>query len=272
MSPIGQRYCEVCDVYITRKNFCQHLRTRRHMAMEASKKFQLSSNYEMEEPPRKKTKMPKVKKTNDEANNSQVHVNIQTQDQYPNLCTDDILHYVGQLAKPLNDSTSPCNCSICAAASKYLGLTETDPTLNYNNEENDIPEQSEQLIDDKCIDFNNTYNNLVVFPPNNSAGVNKIKTWKSIEEFAKVFNEHQVNVDIVENKENIPPLNFSTTSKPSTHPSLAFARHQSTHHCCNFGEELPEYLKFSHCHEEMFHFFGINDKRTDCNVLFVVMK
>lgn len=275
MSPIGQRYCEVCDVYITRKNFCQHLRTRRHMQMQASKKLQPLIRDETKEPPQKISKTSKVEKIDNAENDSPSCVNTHTLNEYPNLSAEDILHYVGQLAKPLNDSTPPCNCSVCVEASKYLGLTGLDPTLNYNNTEtNNIPEQSEQSIDEKCIDFNRSYSNLVVFPPTNSAEENKIQMWKSIEEFAKIFSEHQTKTASDENKENIPPPNFLTVStpEPSPHPSLAFARQRNTHRCSNFGEDLPEYLKFSHCHEEMFHFVGIKDKRTDCNALFVVMK
>lgn len=269
MSQIGQRYCEVCNMYISRKNFCQHLRTRRHMIQEISKQSQLQ-----EKPPIKKIKLLDDEKT-DAANKNiavcEKPVINGVGNQVPNLSADDILHYIGELAKPLNDHNLPCNCFICIEAAKYMGLTKPDPTLDYSKEAN-ISKQSLQLpelVNEKCIDFKAIYNNLIVFPPTYSADEEKMQFWTSMADFSKKFNASNN-----ENKRNISLNDFSTASSTgvSLYSSAALARQQDTHHCCSFGKELPNYLKFSHCHEEMFHFFSIRDERTNYNVLFVVMK
>lgn len=273
MTSIGQRYCEVCNIYITRKNFCQHLKTRRHMTLELSKQSQLGENYNSDKPPTKKTRVLQEEKTNTVKKNKVVCEKPSVKEegnQEPNLSADDILHYIGELAKPLNDPNLPCDCSICVEAAKYMGLTRPDPTLNYNNE--NIPMQSSQLpelVNENCIDSNCTYNNMIVFPPTYLADEKKMQHWKSMMDFAQKFN-----VPENESKKNNELDNFTTSFSTEASPQLSMpsARQPGTHHCCSFGEELPDYLHFSHCREEMFHFFSIRDKRTDCKTLFVVMK
>lgn len=62
MIPIGQWYCEVCDAYITRKNFCQHLKTCYYMKMDTSKKSQsITKEKEIQEVPEKKRRILKEK-------------------------------------------------------------------------------------------------------------------------------------------------------------------------------------------------------------------
>lgn len=291
MAPIGQRYCEVCAVYITRKNFCQHLKTRRHMEMEASKKSQpLTEEKEIQgtqEVPEKKRKILKKKKINEEkemkfcdaAQAKMIDEVFQKafRDELPNFYAEDVLHYVSELARPLNDPTPPCTCSKCQEGSKILGLPPPGTILNYTNDETNIPKQNEsgKTANTKCIDLNRVYDNLVVFPSVNMAEEKKTHVWKSISEFAQKIDENKVKIaDNGDSKQNLSSSNFSVSSAPSSssHPSIEFVRQHETHHCCKFGEELPEYLKFSHCHEKMFHFFGVKDERTDSNLLFVVMK
>lgn len=256
MIPFGQRYCEVCEVYITRKNFCQHSKTRRHLNKLETRTNPLVS---IEEPPRKQLK------TNETLSADNTDKLVQKADEYCSLSAEDIVHFMQQFSRPPNDSTPPCNCCKCAEAIRCLGLTKH---LHVSTEQ---PAESEKLVDERCIDFNRTYQSLVLFPPSNHVDEDKLQMWKSMTEFAKMINFSGNE----ENKENIPPPSFkskSTLSKDSHNPSIEFARRHNTHLCTDFGRELPEYIQFSHCHEEMFHFFGVKDRRTNCNILFVIMK
>lgn len=295
MAPFGQRYCEVCDIYITRKNFCQHLRTRRHMEMAARLQQPAECNNNIEKPPKKKPKLVKANKvhpeegadicTNDNAQfdfvDSQSSQAIQNN--YPDLSAEDIIHYMKQLNRPLNDLTPPCDCLKCAEAAKYLldmcdniesEINQGVSKLSNSDQETDQVQRIKS-VDKTCIDFNSTYHNLIAFPPTSTAEEKKIETWNSIVENSKQnVEENEVQTTNEENKENIPPPNFPNSSAPCSSPyqSIKFARQFNTHSCSKFGEDLPEYLKFSHCHEEMFHFIGIKDERTNCNVLLAVMK
>ncbi|KAK7583979.1 hypothetical protein V9T40_004942 [Parthenolecanium corni] len=275
MAPFGQRYCEVCDVYITRKNFCQHLKTRRHLEKVKTNENQYLATIDKTEDSTLKRRKILESKNSGSGNESVIDIDYSGnvgsgQSPYSNVFVEDILHFMKQISRPINDSTPPCTCSKCVEAIKYLGLTVQDSNTNLNDIDKEIEsEENKKVVDEKCIDFNRAYQSLIVFPPSNSIDQGKVQIWKSIIEFAKKFDEKKLISIEQENKENIPPPNFAPRLgewNDSPHPSIEFARQHDTHRCTQFGEELPEYIKFLHCHEETFHFFCVKDERTNCRL------
>lgn len=99
-----------------------------------------------------------------------------------------------------------------------------------------------------CIDNENSFDQLILFPTIISTPIEKLAT--------------------EENKENIPP----STDQEVFQPILKDVRQQNSHRCEEFGENLPDYLQMSHCQEHLFHFIGIKDTRTNYNTLIVAKK
>ncbi|VDO29414.1 unnamed protein product [Brugia timori] len=261
MAPIGQRYCELCDVYINRKNFSQHLKSLRHMKKEVNRGQILLGDQSQTSPAEIPIKGEKV------LEQIKLSAGENARGEYPDTSESDIQHFIQQFHKSPNDLSLPCKCDRCMEVGEYISNPELD-TLLDNHGESENGNQGE--INEKCIDFKNVYDKIVLFPPNNSTDGNKMNVWNKVNEFSEKVNNLQQDYSIEEeNKENIPPSNFprSDSSGSSPHPSLTFVRQMNTHQCNKFGKGLPEYLKLSHCQEENFHFLGSRDERTNYNTL-----
>lgn len=287
MSHIGQRYCEICDVYINRKNFSQHLNTQRHAMYAARHKeqFELEKSEVKPSQKEKKTetrkrkaaesKEPKNKATfqyickdaqcpttNSAFAKKNKLVSKQGNNHLKNnmeegLVAKNMEHILEEAGKTQNDLACKCTCDECVEFSRCVAELEENISSSSNSESNKIHEPPIKY----CIDDENPYDKIVLFPTVSSVEGRPLQKWKTMEDLSEKLSQHE---DIAQ---------AANTEKPgSPHPSLNNVRQMNTHKCEKFGENLPEFLKLSHCHEEMFHFFGFKDTRTNFNTLIVITK
>lgn len=268
MAPIGQRYCDVCNVFINRKNFSQHLKTKRHVRMEVhSRKLQSGQEVQHSQPlkieVRRKEEKTKIR------GNDQYELKIHDQEKFQTTPFSNIQQIIEQISKSMHDPSVSYTCD------SYEGAEE--PHFEANEEEicydrqNAVP----RGIEEECVNFQNLYDKIVPFPPIDSATDENSNLQGKNDQFARKADNSEPKDLGQENKEkNIPPCEFSRclVKTELSHPSFPFTRQLGTFQHHQFGMKLPEFLKLSHCQEKNFHFLRCRDAGTNSNTLFTIPK
>lgn len=190
MSFIGQRYCEICNKYIKGKNFCQHLKTQRHINLATHHEVILKQQRKEIENVKqeKKAKLVKRKRVVSKESDKTTLLHYPCEDaQFPapfslpaehknvatsslernnaektyideNECSSDFAkdaeHYLQKVEECKKGLISKCFCNTCSNFTKCLIDAETDTSSNSQR----IAKRT------NCIDSENPYDKMILFP------------------------------------------------------------------------------------------------------------